>query len=67
MEERNVETEVEHMLKTVVDVNSTVVFCVVCVFRGSVTGEGEKNDVVDLLQEILCPFKGICVELVGVR
>lgn len=42
LEERNVETQVEHMLKTVVDVNPTALYfffvCILC-FRGSVTGE----------------------------
>ena len=40
LEERNVETQVEHVLKTVVDVNSTVVekCC-----RGSVPGERKKK------------------------
>jgi hypothetical protein len=63
LEEGNVETQAEHMLKTVVYVNTTV--CVLLRFRGSVTGERKKNDVI--LQEILGPFEGICVELVGVR
>jgi hypothetical protein len=37
LEEGNVETKVEHMLKAVVYVNPTV--CVLLCFRGSVTGE----------------------------
>ena len=44
LEERKVETQVEHMLKTVVYVNSTCVFFALYVlFRGSVTGERKKQ------------------------
>ena len=62
LEERNVKTQVEHVLKTVVDVNTTI-------FekfrRGSVPGRGKETKGW-ILQEIVGPFERIRMELVGV-
>ena len=62
VEKRNVETQVEHVLETVVDVNPSVLKN-----TSDISGRGEgKKKGRDFLQEILGPFEGIGVETVGV-
>lgn len=66
LEERNVETQVEHVLEAVVDVNPSALKKK----RSDISGRGEKGRQLrkgrNFLQEILCPFEGIGVETVGV-
>jgi hypothetical protein len=65
LEERNVKTQVEHVLKTVVDVNSAVFFKKKVYCLGDQCPGREKRRT-GILQEILRPFEAICMELVGV-
>jgi hypothetical protein len=60
LEERDVETQVEHVLKTVVDVDSTFE----CV--GHQCPGREQSRRPKFSHEILRPFDGICVEIVRI-